>query len=230
MILSDDDRPIRIRPRKPTLARREGASWSGAYRLLMHYARASRKLRGAGGSSGKAAPVRPHIQRCAVRVTYLSNRTRGQWRAHGRYLVRESATENKTTATGFNRERDGIDVARELEKWQSAGDQRLWKVILSPEFGDRIDLQRLARDLVGQMEKDFGTDFEWIAVTHHNTEHPHVHMVIRGVTGAGEPVRFKREYVTHGIRGIAQEMCTHQLGYPLHLYPSRVPDRTMRQV
>ena len=213
MILSDDDRPIRIRPGKPPMVRREGASWSGAYRLLMHYARASRKLRGAGGTSGKAAPVRPHMQRCAVRVTYLSNRTRGQWRAHGRYLARESATESKSTATGFNRERDGIDMVRELEKWQSAGDERLWKVILSPEFGDRIDLQRLARDLVGQMEKDLRTDLEWIAVTHHNTEHPHVHMVIRGVAGTGEPLHFKREYVKHGIRGIAEEMCTHQLGY-----------------
>jgi type IV secretory pathway VirD2 relaxase len=179
----------------------------------MHYARASRKLRGAGGASGKAGPVRPHIQRCAVRVTYLSNRTRGQWQAHGRYLARESATESKNAATGFNRERDGIDIVRELERWQSAGDQRLWKVILSPEFGDRVDLQRLARDLVGQMEKDLGTDLEWIAVTHHNTEHPHVHMVIRGLTGAGEPLHFKREYVKLGIRGIAEEVCTHQLGY-----------------
>jgi type IV secretory pathway VirD2 relaxase len=63
------------------------------------------------------------------------------------------------------------------------------------------------------MEKDFGADLEWVAVTHHNTEHPHVHMVIRGVAGTGEPLHFKREYVKHGIRGIAEEMCTHQLGY-----------------
>jgi hypothetical protein len=39
MILNDDDRPIRIRPRKPPVARSEGAAWSGGYRLLMHYAR-----------------------------------------------------------------------------------------------------------------------------------------------------------------------------------------------
>jgi type IV secretory pathway VirD2 relaxase len=179
----------------------------------MHYARASRKPRGTGGASGKARPVRTHIQRCAVRVTYLGNRTRGQWRAHGRYLARESAAESKTAAAGFNRERDGIDMARELGRWQSNGDQRVWKVILSPEFGDRINLKRLARDLVGEMEKDFGTDLEWMAVTHHNTEHPHVHMVLRGVTGTGEPLHFKREYVKHGIRGIAEKICTHQLGY-----------------
>lgn len=158
MILSDDDRLIQIRPRKPPVVRREGASWSGAYRLLMHYARASRKLhRAGGGELGKGDPARPHVQCCAVRVTYLSNRTGGQWRTHGRYLVRESATESKTAATGFNRQRNDVDVARELERWQSNGDGRLWKIILSPEFGDRVDLRRLARDLVGQMQEDFGS-------------------------------------------------------------------------
>jgi type IV secretory pathway VirD2 relaxase len=146
-------------------------------------------------------------------VTYLSNRARGQWRAHGRYLARESAAESTTAGAGFNRERDHIDVAGELEKWQASGDQRLWKVIVSPEFGDRIDLHRLARDLIGQMERDLGTELEWVAVTHYNTEHPHVHMAIRGVTNAGKPLCLKREYVKHGIRSIAEEMCTRQLGY-----------------
>ena len=146
-------------------------------------------------------------------MTYLNNRTRGQWRAHGRYLARESAIDAKAVEAGFNHDLDGVNVVRELERWQSAGDQRVWKVILSPEFGDRIDLQRLARDLVGQMENDLGTDLEWIAVAHHNTEHPHLHLVIRGVGNDGQSLRFKRDYVKHGIRDIAQDLCTRQLGY-----------------
>jgi type IV secretory pathway VirD2 relaxase len=214
MILSDDDRPIRVRPRRPPAARHEGAAWAGAYKLLMHYARGSRKAsRVAGGAPRTGGPSRPYRQRCAVRATYLSNRTRGQWRAHGRYLARESAVESKAGAVGFNRERVGVDVVRELERWQSSGDQRLWKVILSPEFGDRIDLQRLTRDLVGQMANDLGTDLEWIAVAHHNTEHPHIHMVVRGVRSDGQPLHIARDYVKHGIRGIAEDMCTRQLGY-----------------
>jgi hypothetical protein len=163
MILNDDDRPFRIRPRKPPVTRRESAAWAGGYRLLMHYARASRKVRHNPGAQGAIGTSRPRSQRCAVRVTYINNRTRGQWRAHGRYLARESATEGKAVESGFNRELDSANVVRELERWQSSGDPRLWKVILSPEFGDRINLQRLARDLVGQMENDLGTDLEWIA-------------------------------------------------------------------
>ena len=78
-----------------------------------------------------------------------------------------------------------------------------WKLIVSPEFGDRVDLSRLTRDLIKQMEKDLGTDLEWAAVEHHNTEHPHVHVVIRGVRNNGESLRLSRDYVQQGIRSIA---------------------------
>src|SRR5690349_21864125 len=101
MILRDDDRPIRLRPGKPRVARHEDAAWAGAYRLVMHYARGMRK----GGKAKGPAHVRainPHRQRCAVRITYLNNRTRGQWKAHGRYLARESATSGKNNEIGFN--------------------------------------------------------------------------------------------------------------------------------
>jgi hypothetical protein len=47
----------------------------------MHYARGMREM-GKGGGTGQAAGSKPHHQRCAVRVTYLKNRTRGQWKAH----------------------------------------------------------------------------------------------------------------------------------------------------
>src|SRR5580693_9027599 len=213
MILTNDDRPIRIRPRKPPAERREGAAWAAGYRLLMHFARASRKVvRNAGTQRGIGAS-RPHSQRCAVRVTYLNNRTRGQWRAHGCYLARESAIDAEAVEAGFNHNLDGVNVVRELERWQASGDPRVWKVILSPEFGDRIDLQRLARDLVGQLANDLETELEWIAVAHHNTEHPHLHMVIRGVRSDGQPLRLKRDYVKHGVRDIAEDVCTRQLGY-----------------
>jgi hypothetical protein len=117
MILNDDDRPIRIRPRKPTVARREGAAWAGGYRLLMQYARASRKFVSNPGAQGATGARRSHNQRCAVRVTYLTNKTRGQWRAHGRYLARECATQGKAVEAGFNRDLDGVNVVRELERW-----------------------------------------------------------------------------------------------------------------
>ena len=213
MILRDDDRPIRIRPRKPRTPQREAVAWTSGFRLLMHYAGGGRKVRRGLGLSHGFDPSRPRSQRCAVRVTYLNNRLRGQWKAHGRYLARESAREGRDGAVGFNGNRRSVDAVRELERWQSLGDQRIWKVILSPEFGERIDLQRLTRELAARIAADHGTNLEWLAVPHYNTEHPHVHMVIRGMKSDGKPLRFDRDYVRHGIREIAGDLCTRQLGY-----------------
>jgi type IV secretory pathway VirD2 relaxase len=38
------------------------------------------------------------------------------------------------------------------------------------------------------MEKDLGTELEWVAVAHHNTEHPHVHVALRGVRSDMQPL------------------------------------------
>jgi Arc/MetJ-type ribon-helix-helix transcriptional regulator len=173
MARTDDERKIRLRPPKPRRPRTSALAWSSGFKLLMHYARSSRKARNRGTSGGKGRSTRPYLQRCAVRVTYLNNKTRGQWKAHGRYLARESAThENPVEGVGFGREDQKIDIAARLEDWQKAGDERLWKLIISPEFGDQADLRRLTGDLMERMEKDLGTDLEWVAVEHHNTEHP----------------------------------------------------------
>jgi type IV secretory pathway VirD2 relaxase len=184
----------------------------------MHYARSSRKARNRGTSGGKGRSTRPYLQRCAVRVTYLNNKTRGQWKAHGRYLARESAThENPVEGVGFGAKDQKIDIAARLEDWQRAGDERLWKLIISPEFGDLTDLRRLTGDLMERMEKDLGTDLEWVAVEHHNTEHPHVHVVVRGLRTDGTSLRMSREYIQQGIRSAAEHLCTRQLGFRTEL-------------
>jgi type IV secretory pathway VirD2 relaxase len=218
MARTDDERKIRLRPPKPRRPRDERVVWSSGFKLLMHYARSTRKARNRGAYGGKARGTRPYLQRCAVRVTYLNNKTRGQWKAHGRYLARESAThENPVEGVGFGREDQGIDIASRLEDWQRSGDERLWKLIISPEFGDRVDLRRLTGDLMERMEKDLATDLEWVAAEHHNTEHPHAHVVVRGVRSDGAGLRMSREYIQQGIRSAAEHLCTRQLGYRTEL-------------
>ena len=75
----------------------------------------------------------------------------------GRYIARESAGGSVLSQLG-NRVPGEVsrpaEPAKELERWQSEGDPRLWKLIVSPEFGERLDLDRLTRDLMARMEKD----------------------------------------------------------------------------
>lgn len=216
---AEEEREFRLRPRKPRLGRSERAGWSSGFRLLMHYARSTKKTNQRGAHAPKIrTPRRPHQQRCAARVTYLKNGKQGQWKAHGRYLARENAAHtNDGSGVGFTREGEAVDISSRLDKWQRTGDQRLWKLIVSPEFGERVDLTRLTRDLMARMAADLATDLEWVAVEHYNTEHPHVHIVLRGLRNDADAFRMSRQYVQQGIRSIAEDLCTRQLGYRTQL-------------
>jgi len=88
-----------------------------------------------------------------VRVIYSRNKTAGQWRAHGRYLMRESARGRSSAPTAFTADQELADLSVTLGAWQKAGDERLFKLIISPEFGDRLDLQKLTRELMRHMER-----------------------------------------------------------------------------
>lgn len=211
---NDKERKVRLRPRKPA-ARSERPVYCSGYKLLMYYARMSsvRKRRLA-GAAARSPRTRPYFQRCAIRVVYSKNASRGQWRAHGRYLVRESvAFDGGSRGIGFDEKGEAADIPQRLESWQRANDERMWKIIISPECGDRADLKTLTRDLLSRMAKDLGTPLEWAAVTHYNTEHPHVHVAVRGVRADGSPLRMSRDYIREGIRENAQSLCTRQLGY-----------------
>jgi type IV secretory pathway VirD2 relaxase len=166
-------------------------------------------------SAGYARSGRASLsQRCAVRVTYSRNKNAGQWKAHGHYLARERATEkSERNAAVFSRSERSIDIVQRLDEWQKAGDERLFKLIVSPEFGDRIDLERHTRELMTRMERDLQSELEWVAVIHYNTEHPHAHIALRGVDQRGKPLRLPREYVKSGIRSCAQDLLTKELGH-----------------
>lgn len=158
-------------------------------------------------------PASPRLQRCSVWVRYARNRKPGQWRQHGIYLAREGAQREGAKGAGFNDEENNVDIGRALDVWQQAGDVRLFKLVISPEFGERLDLREHARALVSRMEDDMGTRLEWVAADHYNTDNPHVHLLIRGVDQEGKPLEIDPSYIRHGIRARAQEIATRHLGY-----------------
>jgi type IV secretory pathway VirD2 relaxase len=214
-----EDTEFRIRPRRPRVAPDENKPWSRSFKALIHLARmTSRRTKPVGDNFGLGGGgKRKYRQRCAVRITYSPNRVRGQWAAHGRYISRQSAArQGEDRAAGFSANADGVEIVETLNAWQSAGDQRLFKLIVSPEFGERLDLRRHTRDLLARMERDLGTRLEWVAVAHFNTGHPHVHVALRGRTEDG-PLRLSRDYIKQGIRNHAEELCTAQLGFRTEL-------------
>jgi len=215
-----DEREFRLRPRRPCLVADEHKTWSRSFKALIHLVRMTRRQTALAGSYlgfGVSVAKRTYRQRCAVRVTYSPNRIRGQWAAHGRYISRQSATmQEEARVAGFSANADDVEIAKALNAWQTAGDQRVFKLIVSPEFGERLGLRRHTRELLARMERDLDTNLEWVAVAHFNTGHPHVHVALRGRTDAG-PLRLSRDYIKHGIRGHAEDLCTAQLGFRTEL-------------
>ena len=170
-----------------------------------------------GGRRGRGraflTSVDPRWQRSTVKASYSRNGRSASWAAHGTYLAREGAQREGGKGRGFDAEKGGVDLTATLRSWQQAGDARLWKFIVSPEHGERLDLKAHARALVSHMERDLGTRLEWVAIDHYNTDNPHVHLLVRGRDTEGRALQIHPDYLRQGIRRRSQDLATQALGF-----------------
>ncbi|MGY3441287.1 relaxase/mobilization nuclease domain-containing protein [Bradyrhizobium sp. USDA 4473] len=131
--------------------------------------------------------------------------------AHLTYLRREGVTRDGEKARLFGPETDEVDPNAFAARCQN--DRHHFRFIVSPEDApDMADLKGFARELVGQIEKDLGSKLDWVAVDHWNTQHPHVHILVRGVTDDGQDLVISRDYIKEGMRARAQDLVTQELG------------------
>jgi type IV secretory pathway VirD2 relaxase len=118
------------------------------------------------------------------------------------------ATGRRAAYSAFENEADGralIERGRE--------DHHQFRLIVAPEDSVEMDdLRGFTRDLMRQIERDLGTQLDWIAVDHHNTGHPHTHIIVRGVLDDGRILNIAGDYIAHGIRHRASELVTLELG------------------
>ena len=74
------------------------------------------------------------------------------------------------------------------------------------------DLKTYTRELMADMTRDLGTQLDWVAVEHWNTEHPHVHVLVRGRADDGADLVIGRDYISKGLRARAEQLATLELG------------------
>jgi type IV secretory pathway VirD2 relaxase len=169
--------------------------------------------RGSGWSFDRASGTRVRSRRVTVkvRVVKLGAGKAGGVQAHIRYLEREGVSRDGEPGRLYSTFTDDADrdafIDRGLE------DRHQFRIILSPEDGAAYeDLKPFTRDVMAQMETDLGTTLDWVAVDHHDTGHPHVHVVIRGVTEDGKILNIAGDYLSYGIRHRAGKILTRDLG------------------
>jgi type IV secretory pathway VirD2 relaxase len=160
----------------------------------------------------KARVVRLNPQRQGSRGSKMRGAMSRAVDAHLRYLERDGVTrdgERGKAYSAFENEADGkafVERGRE--------DRHQFRFIVAPEdSAEMTDLRGFTRDLMRQMELDLNTRLDWIAVDHHNTGHPHTHVIVRGVLDDGRILNIAGDYIAHGIRHRASELVTRELGH-----------------
>lgn len=169
--------------------------------------------RGSGWTFDRASrlSVRPRRVAVKARIVKLGPNRIGGVKAHLRYLERDGVTREGDPGRLYSTFSDETDRDAFIERGRE--DRHQFRFIISPEDGAALDdLKPFTRDLMAQMEKDLETTLDWVAVDHHDTGHPHVHVVVRGVTEDGKTLNIAGDYIAHGIRHRAGEVLTRDLG------------------
>lgn len=227
--MSQDDGEFRPRPGKGRDAGR--ASGRKAQSLAAQVRRASaksgatrraplRRSKGTGARGrGRAVALRARFHTNGRRVVIKARvvrHTGARFRAaplgrHVAYLKRDGVTRDGQHAELFDASADSVDGDAFAER--SSDDRHHFRFIVSPEdAADLDDLRTFTRELMDDVAKDLGTDLEWVAVDHWNTDNPHVHILVRGRVDDGSDLVIDKDYIREGMRFRAEERATLELG------------------
>jgi len=170
----------------------------------------------------KARVVKLHPQRGAARGRQFVSAKAVD--AHLRYLQRDGMTKDGEKGQAYSVNRDVEDGRAFVERGRE--DRHQFRFIVSAEDGVELsDPYATTRELMKQMEADLGTRLDWIAVDHHNTGHPHTHIIVRGITDDGKTLNIAGDYIAYGIRERVGEVVTRKLGRQTEQEVSRSLER-----
>jgi type IV secretory pathway VirD2 relaxase len=138
-------------------------------------------------------------------------RSPGALRAHIGYLQRDGVTRDGAPGKLFDARGDEADGRAFAERCE--GDRHHFRFIVSPDdAGELSSLRSFTRELMDQASRDLGTRLDWVAIDHWNTEHPHIHILVRGRADDGKDLVISRDYISTGLRARAGDLVTHELG------------------
>jgi hypothetical protein len=133
---------------------------------------------------------------------------------HVRYLARDGVGMDGTEA-GFYGPVGGLErheVREATSAW--ADDRHHFRLIISPEHGDRIEhLEGYVRGVMADVAANLKEPgLAWIAINHFDTDQPHAHVLIRGRRASGQTLVMPRRTISHTIRERAEARAQELLG------------------
>jgi type IV secretory pathway VirD2 relaxase len=147
-----------------------------------------------------------------ARVVKMSGSKSRALDSHLRYLQRDGVTRDGERGQVYAAFTNSADAQEFSER--SRGDRHQFRFIVAPEDSAELgDLKIFTRNLMRKIAQDLDTELDWVAVDHHNTGHPHTHVIVRGVTDDGKILNIAGDYIAHGVRARASELVTIELGH-----------------
>lgn len=201
-----------VRPRFAGSAGRKAANGRGrtVARLL------------AGGGGGR----RERRVMVKARLVVLAKAAPGSTAAHLRYIQRDGVTPQGEPGRAYGALTDEADSGAFEQRGR--GDRHQFRFIVSPEDATELgDLKDFTRTLMEKIAADLGTRLDWVAVDHFDTDHPHSHIVLRGVDDQGRDLVIARDYIAHGLRVRAAGIATERLGPQTE---QELRDRLVREI
>lgn len=173
----------------------------------------ARRGRGHVAASAAGRALTSNARRVVIKTRLVRLDAAGKRSAarHLRYIEREGAGRDGEAGRAFGPQADTVD----LDDFHESGkdDRHQFRLIVAPEDGEQLgDLRTYTRSLMRRMERDLGTELEWVAVEHWDTDNPHVHIVLRGRDDQGRDLVIARDYIARGMRQRASELATEWLG------------------
>jgi hypothetical protein len=125
-------------------------------------------------------------------------------RGHLRYLAEGKGVDG-VDAEVFGHDPQGLVTRAREDTHQIRG-------MVSLDAGDRVDLKAFMTQLMTQVERDVGARVDWVSAVHHDTDHVHAHLLIRGRDLHGKELYFTKHYWAYGLRYRVQWQATEVLG------------------
>lgn len=218
-----EDIPLKVRigkNRKPASGKKElrhAKSFLRQFDKIARTGSSSRSSKKVGRNTFVKTPLKS-AQRVIVKAHFVkqnnSVKSKAALKAHVSYLTRDGVcnVEGQTPdiySNGQSLTADEVQIITD----KIAEDKHHFRFIISPENAHKLDLNEYTEELIKQIENDLGTQLNYVAVNHYNTDNPHTHLLISGRDKYGQTLIINRDYIANGIRGRACELATKKLGY-----------------
>ncbi len=212
-------KPGRIRSTRPKRVRSfVGRVLSATQKAGGRYSKGGRRSTSKSFGRGRSATLSAQNsllgrhRSAVVKARIVRHRSKlGVLRAHMAYLKRDGVTRDGGDGVMFSAATDEADAVAFNERCQD--DRHHFRFIVSPDDAAELaDLKSFTRDLMDQASRDLQTKLDWVAIDHWDTDHPHIHVLVRGRDDHGKDLVIARDYIAHGMRARASDLVSLELG------------------